>query len=1388
MSSNDPQPPSPAPPTPGRRRRRWLRWTLPLLVVLLLSIVLAPWIAGGLAPGIAARAFAERFEGRLELGSCELSWFGRQVLRDVLVREPGGAEVARADLELPSLWELLRGGGRRLGSVHATLRGALVADDAGVTNLERALAPRAARGPAGAPAQPDRGAPSEDEGNPLAQLELDLVLESPGLSWSDARTRAGGRPFELRPLHAHLALQPGRAARAEASATLVGEEAGELQLQAQLEGLGSPGALPFTRAQASGRVHGFSSAMLDGLAAQHGRLAELLGPRFDLSFELGDLAARSGTLSLALQSERTHFVLEGRVEDGVLRCSAGRGFQLELGAPRGFVESTLAPYLPSGTKLVWPSAAEVWKLELGSLALPIPEPLPRDLAGWAELGRKLELDAKLSIPGPIGLENPITRGVHLNPALSGLVLELGAGPRKPAHLSLGARLIAGETGSISAELTCADPWTALASGALPSVDATLVLEDLSNATLDALLGREGFLAQGLGRALDLRVDLAGASLAGGTLRARVHSANVDLTLAGKLQDGALVCSGEDVLDLRLEPPTEWSARLLGGLLPPGAELRLEPKPLGLRLRELSLPLAARDMAQILAGTQCSLEATLPGFVLQLGAAASSARTLPLASAHLTGSLAKGGRAALRLDTLLGSGAPARCTLLAELPSLANLAGPQLPPLDFDLALDALDAAWLDRWALNDGRVPALAGGPLGLRLRGSALTLAGGRLDVSLRSPKLELALAFAGAERAWKLAGDAPSRVRLALDEADLARELVPRLPPGTTITLDPEARTLELRLEQLSLALPEDLGRLADPASLRSALRAELELALPGFGFENAQTRELGLHPRLSQARAQARLSEGGAISASLDASLAAAGESHLHAECAGHGLDDARVALKLEGLETSVADALLGRPALVSGLVGPTLALEASLAPASGGSALTLALRAPRAKLDLAGRWNAAALELTGEHACELRLAPDDAWLASAIGPWLPAGASLRLAGDAAGELVLRAEVPHLALPAQEQPWTGWLASTSLHVAAALPALVWKESADAPPLTLRGLALELALAPDFAPHASLKGEIVAEPPGTLACEIAALDPLRLLGEEHGLERFRAALHVRAQGVPVALVDALAKQDGLLLDGLGPRADLALESAALALDSGSFTLDLSAPPNSAHIDGALEQGLLRIAKPKGLTARFALGPLTSTRVVGRLLPLVCQVTKPSGAAPAAVEVDALALPLDGDLSKLDGHVRVDLGEVSFALFPGLSGLFGSQAAPKALALPAFDVPIHQGVVRYDKLVLPIGARSFAFHGSYDLVKGELVLGTEVPLEILGSKISSELDKARDFLDPKLLVPVEIRGAWNKPRLSIGQGFLDGVVKKALGNALEKGLEGLLKKKPKKD
>ena len=43
--------------------------------------------------------------------------------------------------------------------------------------------------------------------------------------------------------------------------------------------------------------------------------------------------------------------------------------------------------------------------------------------------------------------------------------------------------------------------------------------------------------------------------------------------------------------------------------------------------------------------------------------------------------------------------------------------------------------------------------------------------------------------------------------------------------------------------------------------------------------------------------------------------------------------------------------------------------------------------------------------------------------------------------------------------------------------------------------------------------------------------------------------------------------------------------------------------------------------------------------------------------------------------------------------------------------------------------------------------------------------------------------MPVQVRGTWSKPRLSIGREFLESALEQAAEGALRRGLEGLLKR-----
>ncbi|MBK7875628.1 MAG: hypothetical protein IPJ77_07740 [Planctomycetes bacterium] len=57
-----------------------------------------------------------------------------------------------------------------------------------------------------------------------------------------------------------------------------------------------------------------------------------------------------------------------------------------------------------------------------------------------------------------------------------------------------------------------------------------------------------------------------------------------------------------------------------------------------------------------------------------------------------------------------------------------------------------------------------------------------------------------------------------------------------------------------------------------------------------------------------------------------------------------------------------------------------------------------------------------------------------------------------------------------------------------------------------------------------------------------------------------------------------------------------------------------------------------------------------------------------------------------------------------------------------------------------------------------------------------------------REYVSPDLIVPVEIRGSWKKPKVGLGDGFVEKLVEDAAKKGLGGLLEGLFDKKKKKD
>ena len=313
--------------------------------------------------------------------------------------------------------------------------------------------------------------------------------------------------------------------------------------------------------------------------------------------------------------------------------------------------------------------------------------------------------------------------------------------------------------------------------------------------------------------------------------------------------------------------------------------------------------------------------------------------------------------------------------------------------------------------------------------------------------------------------------------------------------------------------------------------------------------------------------------------------------------------------------------------------------------------------------------------------------------------------------------------------------------------------------------------------------RGELDVELAGRIEDEVPGR--LELRAAVTGLARGEPATTVTASArrIATARIDALLAQEGLLLDVLGPTLDLELAGSWPAAGE-PLRVDLTSPGASLSFVGTLEEGALVARGGQSLSATVPLRPLFAERVIGSLLPLMLNVEKPEGAAPVLLVVEDFHLPLDGDLARLDATVRLELGEVSYQLLPGIQDVlarFDRGLERRVSSLKPLEVRIERGVARYDRLAVRIADREVAFLGSYDLAARTFDLSADVPLALLGERVLGQLERVIGELDPETPVPVELSGTWKRPVLRIGDGFVERIVREAARDALSRGLRDLL-------
>lgn len=1043
-----------------------------------------------------------------------------------------------------------------------------------------------------------------------------------------------------------------------------------------------------------------------------------------------------------------------------------------------------------------------------------------------EFARRLDLDLRVNLQR-VTWSDAETRRVGTPFEINGGVLTATAKPGQPIAVHVGGNIAGDAAGVLEIDATVHGPIDMNKTWPLGRTVAKGRVERFSTAMVDGIAGLAGDLVEVLGPHFTLRFDATAESAERGELDFTLDGALAGLALHAQLADGRITSIEKPFLVASAPFPRKIIERIAGSKLPPDAKLVLTDvgQPWTARISRLNVLLpksGATDLAALqpaLADAEIVMDVELPGSVVlesdMLRAANISAG---ISEMKLTARAAPGKPLVAHFEAALDAGAPGSLRLDATVPSaFAMLAGGPIPPVDLDARIDGLSTLALGEFAGQGARIAAALGPVASVTVEARQVNLEGGNARLVVTSAQLDANVAAKIAQGVLTMDAAAPTRITWTPSPEFVTAEIAPHLPVESTVAFSGPA-TVTIR----TLSVPiRDAASGAFPAldALLAGLTAKIDVKLPQVAWSAGGT-AAGAPAELREAQVTFEVAAGAppvvrvAADIALDPSAVAKLEVDARpvetlARLATGAKPTGTAHLKFTGLDARALERLAGQPDQIAPLFGPTLDLvvNADGALPTAGS-IALELKGATGNVRLAGRVADAQFVAKDKEGLDASFQVTPELLAAKLGPSLPAGTRVELSGT--GPSAITVSVRDFATPLEAPDVARRLAGTSAKLEVVLPAIAYadaKTDAAKRAVVLSGARLSAALSPTEKPSLRFSAKVEDTPPGELALDLTALDPLEKLQGDAAWKTFRASARVHAENVPTALVDALAGQDGLLVEALGPRIAIDAQAPDIAFDHGYVEALVESGKNRVAITAHLDNGTLVIDKADGLDVDVALGPLVMDRVVGSLLPMLKKasflasvekqdVVSTAEFAPFLLKSSAVRFLLGGDLTKLNGVFRIDLGTLSFQGLPMLEQL-GVSLDAADVRLPAFTVPIRDGVAYYEKLPIRIAGRDVLFDGNVRLTDGEMSLATSLPLSLLGKSITRELDKVREFLPADTAVPVELRGTWNKPRLAFKDGFVSDMLKKAGQNAVEKatkdGLDGLLDgllggKKKKKD
>lgn len=514
-----------------------------------------------------------------------------------------------------------------------------------------------------------------------------------------------------------------------------------------------------------------------------------------------------------------------------------------------------------------------------------------------------------------------------------------------------------------------------------------------------------------------------------------------------------------------------------------------------------------------------------------------------------------------------------------------------------------------------------------------------------------------------------------------------------------------------------------------------------------------------------------------------------------------------LKIEQGRTTGIDKILAQPGLLSGALGESLGADIAVVmgppDAAGVRSINAEanIRSPRLAMDQPLKVSLLADRITVDQPTRLNWQLDSAWANQYLFKPDPATgkASMRLTQDAG----VRVTINQAAIA--KGPGAGPLKPGIFKaaVSAEIPSAAM-ELSTGERVTLDGVRVNLNSEPGRggAVGESIKFDLLVAGAGVGDAPKASnlgvqgrVDNTADAAGQFNAQTAQLTADGNIPALPTAIIDAFARQGGLLTDALGPVVQATLSADHFGMNSGTLAFNARSERAEAGLRGRVENKVFILDQPLNVTI-VEITPELSARVV-KALPSVGQIQKTRQDAPATIRSGDLRVPLDGDLSKLNGAIAIDPGEASFASssdfakFLKLISLRPDRQIGRKLQ--PLNLNINSGVVTYQEWELPLGEFKIKSRGSVDLVGKNVDVITYIPAGALtGEAVGvfggtlGKIPGIGQIITDATMLPFRTRGTFEKqktePDLELFAKEFAGQIRP--DKLLEKGLEDIFKKK----